>query len=132
MAVRSVCLTWDLQSIRVQEGSVDGSKYYPLFSWDSIVRYVRIGYSDILLSGRVPDVEGRVSVQKNPDCKVRSVTSLGTDVSPPSSLFLSCRGTGCSERRPKVGFLLLDRARLRSSRFSSSASRCLFCSLSLL
>ena len=77
VAVRNVVLTWELQSVRVKEGPVDGSKYYPLFSWDSIVRYVRIGYSDILLSGRVPDVEGRVSVQTNPDCKVRSVTSHG-------------------------------------------------------
>jgi len=67
-----------MQIVRVKEGPVDGSKYYPLFSWDSIVRYVRIGYSNILLSGRVPDVEGRVSVQTNPDCQVRSVTSLGS------------------------------------------------------
>ena len=77
VAVRNLVLTWELQSIRVQEGSEDGSKCYPLFSWDPVVRYVGISYFDILLSGRVPDVDSRINVQANPDCKVRRVTSLG-------------------------------------------------------
>ena len=77
VAVRDVVLNWEMQIVRVKKGPVNGSKCYPLFSWDSIVRCVRIGYSDVLLTGSVPDVEGRVSVQTDPDCEVRCVTRLG-------------------------------------------------------
>ena len=62
VAVGYVVLTWEMQIVRVKKGPMDGSKYYPLFSWDSIVRCVWIGYSDVLMAGRVPDVEGRVSI----------------------------------------------------------------------
>ena len=57
VAVRSVCLSREVESVRVQERSVDGSQYNPLFAWDAVVRDVRISYADIILGGRIPDVE---------------------------------------------------------------------------
>ena len=75
--VSIVVLIWGMLIVRVKKGPVYGSMCYPLFSWDSIVRCVRISYSDVLLTGRVPDVEGRVSVKTDPDCEVRCATRRG-------------------------------------------------------
>ena len=55
---------------------MDGTKYNPLFSWDTSIRNVRVSYADELLGGRIPDVKDRIIVRENPDCDVRRVGGL--------------------------------------------------------
>ena len=75
--MRTSCLSRYVDSVRVQERSMDGTEYNPLFSWNAGVRSVRVCYADVLLSGRIPNVKSWVVVQADPDCEVRCVGGLG-------------------------------------------------------
>ena len=52
---------------------MNGTKYYPLFSWDAGIRSVRVSYSDKPLGDMILDVKIRVFFQANTCCEARRV-----------------------------------------------------------